>query len=194
MIANTDPPVPARPESYISVDIETAGPDPRTFSILSIGAVFVDIPELSFYIELKPVTSAVNEKALSISGLSMERLAIEGVDPAEAMARFADWVGQSLPEGHEPVFTAFNAAFDWMFIVDYFERFLGRNPFGHSALDVKAYYMGMAGVSWAATSMRYLSPRYLGGRHLSHNALGDARDQAELFRLIRAERDARQEA
>ena len=54
--------------------------------------------------------------------------------------------------------------------------------------------MGMAGVSWSATSMRYLSPRYLGGRQLSHNALGDARDQAELFRLIRAEREARQEA
>lgn len=176
------------------MDVETAGPDPRTFSMLSIGAVFVDIPELSFYVELKPVTTAVDEKALSISGLSMETLAAEGVEPAEAMRLFAEWVEASVPEGHVPVFTAFNAAFDWMFIQDYFQRFLGRNPFGHSALDVKAYYMGMAGASWAATSMRHLSPRYLGGRFLSHNALGDARDQAELFRLIRAERGARQEA
>lgn len=162
--------------------------------MLSIGAVFVDIPERSFYVELKPVTPAVNEAALAISGLSMESLAAEGVDPTDAMKQFADWVEESLPEGHVPVFTAFNAAFDWMFIEDYFQRYLGRNPFGHSALDVKAYYMGMAGVSWSATSMRYLSPRYLGGRQLSHNALGDARDQAELFRLIRAEREARQEA
>jgi hypothetical protein len=85
------------------------------------------------------------------------------------------------------VFLAFNAPFDWMFVEDYFRRFLGRNPFGYSALDMKAYYMGMAGVAWARTSMRYLSPRYLGGSHLSHNALGDARDQAELFRAMLAE-------
>jgi ribonuclease T len=64
---------------------------------------------------------------------------------------------------------------------------VGRNPFGHAALDVKAYYMGVSGETWARTSMRYLSPRYLGGRQLTHNALGDARDQAELFRALLAE-------
>jgi hypothetical protein len=68
-----------------------------------------------------------------------------------------------------------------MFVCDYFERFLSRNPFGHAALDIKSYYLGMAGGSWAQTSMRELAPRYLDGRALSHNALSDARDQAELF-------------
>jgi len=81
--------------------------------------------------------------------------------------------------------------FDWMFVDAYFQRYLKRNPFGHSALDIKAYYMGMAGVSWGETSMRFLSPLYLQGQHLSHNALGDARDQAELFRRIRAEAERR---
>lgn len=52
---------------------------------------------------------------------------------------------------------------------------------------MKAYYMGMAGGTWAGTSMRVLSPLYLAGRHLSHNALGDARDQADLFRQVQAE-------
>jgi hypothetical protein len=52
--------------------------------------------------------------------------------------------------------------------------------------------MGLAGVSWAETSMRFLSPRYLGGRYLSHNALSDARDQAELFGILLAEAGARQ--
>ena len=74
-----------------------------------------------------------------------------------------------------------------MFVDDYFQRYLGRNPFGHSALDMKAYYMGQAGETWARTSMRYLSPLYLSGRPLTHNALADARDQAELFRALRAE-------
>jgi len=155
--------------------------------MLSIGAVVVDSPEQTFYIELKPTTVAVNEKALAVSGLSMETLAETGTAPEEAMRSFADWVALVVPADHVPVFVAFNAGFDWMFVEDYFQRFLGRNPFGHSALDMKAYYMGKAGSSWAQTSMRFLSPRYLGGQPLSHNALGDARAQAELFRAIVAE-------
>lgn len=176
-----------RPEVYISVDIEAAGAHPREYAILSIGACRVDDPESSFYVELKPETDAVDEAALAVSGLSMAELARDGVEAGEAMRRFADWVDAVVPPGSVPIFVAFNAPFDWMFVEDAFQRHLGRNPFGHSALDVKAYYMGMAGATWAATSMRHLSPRYLGGRFLTHNALGDAKDQAEMFRKMMAE-------
>jgi hypothetical protein len=102
----------------------------------------------------------------------------------------SDWLTLHVPAGSSPILVAFNAAFDWMFLSDYYDRTGIPNPFGHAALDIKAYFMGMAGVSWAETSMRYLSPRYLGGRYLSHNALNDARDQAELFSLLRAEAGA----
>jgi hypothetical protein len=51
-------------------------------------------------------------------------------------------------------------------------------------LDIKAFYMGLAGVSWAQTSMEYLADRYLSGRALTHNALQDARDQGEIFGQI----------
>lgn len=178
---------PQRPETFVSVDIESAGPTPSVYSMLSIGACLVDAPEHGFYVELKPTTDAVVESAQAIGGLSLETLAREGVEPAEAMQRLEDWLKAEVPEGTVPVFVGFNAAFDWMFVADYFERFLGRNPFGHAALDIKSYFMGMAGVSWAQTSMRFLAPRYLHGRKLTHNALGDARDQAELFAAIRAE-------
>ena len=178
-------------ETYISVDIEASGPYPRGYSILSIGACLVDAPDSGFTVEFKPESDAADPRALAVSGLDMEELQRSGVDPAEAMRRFADWVEAVVPDGHVPGFVAFNAAFDWMFIEDAFQRHLGRNPFGHSALDVKAYYMGMTGETWARTSMQYLSPRYLGGRHLTHNALSDARDQAELFRALLAEAEDR---
>lgn len=174
-----------RPETFISVDVETAGPYPGEYSLLSIGACLVDDPEQAFYVELKPLSDNALEESLAVSGLSIERLSESGVAPAEAMRRFEEWVAHVTPEGHVPVLVAFNAVFDWMFVDAYFRRFLDRNPFGHSALDIKAYYMGMTGSDWAATSMRFLSPLYLSGRQLSHNALGDARDQAELFRRIR---------
>jgi hypothetical protein len=121
----------------------------------------------------------------------MEALSREGLTPVDAMRQFEDWVQLVTPKGNVPVFVAFNAVFDWMFVDDYFQRFLQRNPFGHAALDIKSFYLGHAGGAWGGTSMRFLSPLYLGGVHLSHNALGDARDQAMLFRSIKAEVDAR---
>jgi len=176
------------PEVFISVDVETAGPTPARYSLLSIGACLVDRPELGFYVELAPVTTEALGAALAVSGLSMEQLAVTGVPPAEAMAKFADWVGEVVPSGASAVFVGFNAVFDWMFVADYFERFHHRNPFGHAALDIKSYAMGTIGSTWAQTSMRHLAPAYLGGRVLSHNALADARDQAELFLAITKER------
>lgn len=77
-----------------------------------------------------------------------------------------------------------------MFVNDYFHRFLGRNPFGHTALDIKALYMGLTGATWAATSMQYVAARYLAGRNLTHHALSDAQDQAELLRRMLAEASA----
>ncbi|HRN29064.1 MAG TPA: 3'-5' exonuclease [Terrimesophilobacter sp.] len=183
-----------RPESWVSVDVETSGPSPSLHSILSIGAVLLDEPDREFYIELKPTTDAYTESAMVVSGLSHERLTETGVDPREAMERFEQWLKAAVPAGNVPVFAGFNAPFDWMFVADWFERFLGRNPFGHSAIDIKSYYLGFAAETWFETSMAKVSPLYLGGRDLSHNALEDAKDQAELFRHMIADSLARRRA
>jgi len=180
-----------RGETFISIDVETAGSVPSRFAWLSIGACLADTPTTTFYVELQPDREEVNAEALAISGLDPASLAVEGVEPAVAMQRFADWVADVVPEGNVPVFTAFNAPFDWMFVDDYFQRYLGRNPFGHSAFDIKSYAMAVADGTWAETSMRVLSPKYLTGRPLAHNALNDAQDQAELFRALRADAKAR---
>ena len=171
-------------EIFISVDIEAAGPYATRYSLLTIGACIVDAPEDAFYIELKPLSPDATPEALAVTGLSMAELTANGVEPAEAMLRFEQWTLSHVATGQRPVFVAFNASFDWMFVNEYFHRFLGRNPFGHSALDMKALYMGLSGASWSETSMRYVSARYLEDRQLTHHALNDARDQAELFRRM----------
>lgn len=174
-----------RPERFISVDIESAGPTPGGYAMLSIGACLVDEPSRGFYIELKPDRDAVVESALKVSGLSMDELREHGTEAGQAMREFAQWVRDVVPpQTHRAVFVAFNAVFDWMFVNEYFVRYDVENPFGHGGLDIKSYYVGMMGSTWEQTSMRHLSPKYLEGRPLSHNALGDARDQAELFRRI----------
>jgi ribonuclease T len=177
-----------QPECFISVDIETAGPVPAKYSILSIGACLVSDPHVTFYVELCPELTAATREALAVTGLRIDDLVRTGTPAKEAMVAFADWLGHAVPSGQRPVFTAFNAPFDWMFIADAFARHLGENPFGYSALDIKAFAMGSGNTTWAATSMDHLAVRHLGGRELTHNALADAQDQAELFRCLLAER------
>jgi DNA polymerase III epsilon subunit-like protein len=174
-------------KAYVSVDVETAGPNPSQYSLLSIGACMVCDPKRTFYVELQPVNDSFLPSALSVSGLSMEALARDGLAPAEAMAQFEVWAKGQVPEAQRPILVAFNAPFDWMFVNDYFHRYIGHNPFGHSAIDMKAFYMGMTGVPWEETSMRYLVNRYLDTRKLAHHALQDAVDQAGLFRNMLAE-------
>lgn len=178
-------------EVYISVDVETSGPVPGEYSLLSIGACLVFEPECAFYTELQPLSNRADPLAMEVSNLSLSQLAEHGLAPEDAMERFERWVLHQASSGQKPVFVGFNAAFDWMFISYYLHRFLGRNPFGHSALDIKSYYMGLKGTRWAETSMRYLANRYLDNEPLAHHALGDAQRQALLFSRLWAESKAR---
>jgi DNA polymerase III epsilon subunit-like protein len=171
-------------ETYISVDVESAGPNPSKYSLLSIGACTVIGERTTFYVELQPVNNHAVPEAIRISRLSFEELKESGLPAEEAMSCFADWISGVTPEGSRPVFVAFNAPFDWMFVNDYFHRYLGYNPFGHSALDIKSYYMALQGVRWDETRMPYVAARYTGDRHLTHHALQDAIDQAEIFRKM----------
>jgi DNA polymerase III epsilon subunit-like protein len=174
-------------ETYISVDVETAGPVSSTYSLLSIGACTLFEPRATFYIELQPVNENRIPQAMEIGGLGWDQLKERGIPPREAMEQFATWVAKVTPQGSQPIFLAFNAPFDWMFVANYFHRYLGSNPFGYKALDIKAYYMGRHGVPWAETGMRFVSPRYLNNQNLTHHALQDAIDQAEIFSKLLAE-------
>ncbi len=165
----------------ISVDVETAGPYPGRYSLLSIGACVVADPSLTFYVELQPLSPDVVPDALAVTGLDLERLTEEGLPPAEAMLDFAGWLQTVAPAGRPPVFVGFNAPFDWMFINDYFHRFLGYNPFGHNALDIKSFYAGRTGARWTETSLKHVAAHFGGPPSLTHNALADAIDQASLM-------------
>jgi len=171
-------------ETYVSVDVETAGPNPGEYALLSIGACLVSDPKNGFYVELKPTSPNATQEALAISRLSIERLMDDGLEPAEALTRFRTWLQTEVPDDRKPIFVAFNAPFDWMFVNTYFHRFLGYNPFGHAALDVKSYFMGMAGVRWSETTIHHVSTRYRQKDSLTHHALQDARDQAILFQMM----------
>lgn len=172
-----------KPKDYfISVDVETSGPVPAIYSLLSVGACAVENESLSFECLIKPISEAADPKALEISGFSLKDLQRRGVDPTEAMQRFSDWIHQVVGDDR-PVFVGLNAAFDWSFINYYFHRYLGSNPFGFAPLDIKALYMGTTGASWRECKSSDMSKVLKPKLAANHNALSDARAQAELFRL-----------
>ena len=174
-------------EIFVSVDVETAGPIPGEFSLLSIGACVVDDKSLTFACELKPLNRNADPMALKVSGLSLEALERTGLGPEETMKRFADWLKGLVCGDEVLVFVGFNAPFDWSFVNYYFHRFIGENPFGFSALDIKAYYMGATACQWADTRSSRMAAALQPRRQPNHTALHDAEYQAELFRLIRAQ-------
>src|SRR5512138_722148 len=88
-------------ECFISVDVETSGPAPSQYSLLAIGACTVAEPRLTFYAELKPVSSNFTQEALASCNLSMETLARDGLEPAEALLRFERWIAEVTPPGEK---------------------------------------------------------------------------------------------
>jgi len=175
-------------ETWISVDVETSGPTPAHGSLLAIGACLVDRPEEGIELLIRPDPALPwSDAAEAIHGLSRERLAREGLAPAEAMTLFAAWLERVVPAGSRPVFVGFNAPFDWMFVADAAWRHLGRNPFGISAVDLKALFLGRldGAARWAETTKEHVKRHYAIELPHTHGALDDAREQAEICRAIR---------
>lgn len=171
-------------ELYISVDVETSGPIPGEFSLLSIGACLAHQPETSIYLELQPDGRNADPEAVAVTGLNLEHLKQYGQSPLEAMTQFESWINSVTGVEQKVVFVGLNAPFDWSFINFYFHKYLGHNPFGFTALDMKAYFMGLTGSNWSATKSSHMVKVLCPSRRPNHNALDDARFQGELFSLM----------
>jgi DNA polymerase III epsilon subunit-like protein len=172
-------------ERFISVDVETSGPIPGDYSMLSLGACVVGDRDESFYVEIKPLNDNAIPDALKVSGFDMAKLAETGETPERTMAKLAAWVKTVAGDG-KPVFVGLNAGFDWSFVNWYFVHFTGGNPFGFAPLDIKSYYMGLIGCGWEDTKSSSMRPEFQPGKPGDHNALTDAKAQAEMFEKLRA--------
>jgi len=138
----------------------------------------------AFECELKPINENSIPEAMKVTGMSLDELTKTGLEPSEAMVRFADWIATVVSSKQHPVFVGLNAPFDWSFINYYFHKYHSENPFGFTALDIKAFYFGKFGGVWgdakSSAMSAHLKPKLTG----DHTALADARYQAELFRLM----------
>ena len=168
---------------YISVDIESTGPTPGHYSMYEIGGVILGTRE-TFFRKFELLQSArVDKTALIATNMSEEKLKRRRgvVSPKSGMQDFREWI-KALSGNQRPIFVANNAPFDWMFIAWYFEAYDIKNPFGHTALDMKAFYMGMTGSSWERSSLTQMAKHAgISFKTLPHQAVQDATIQGRVF-------------
>jgi DNA polymerase III epsilon subunit-like protein len=184
---------------FFSADIESDGPVPGPYSMLSFalvvagsfdGVTFVPPPSLddSFYAELRPISDTFDAEALAVSGLSREALLAHGREPSEAMRACSAWVRERA-KGRTPVLVGYPLGFDWSFLSYYFNQYGGGSPFGHSrGFDLKTAVALLLGVPVGAASRQKLPEGLRASRPNTHHALDDARAQAEILANLFAAR------
>ena len=80
------------------------------------------------------------------------------------------------------VVVAYPVAFDWSFLFWYFIRWCGDSPFGYSScLDIRTLYQAKARTVHDCSGKQSMPAWLLPSTPHTHNALDDAREQAELF-------------
>lgn len=169
---------------YVSVDVETSGPIVGLDSMLQIGACLVGNVEHKYGAMLLPISEHFDEEAMKIVDRPLSYFRENGTDPITVMREFGDWV-RAVGVGGKVVFVGFNAAFDWGFINWYFLRYADApNPFGYAPLDIKSYFAGLTGCSWESTRSSMIPERFKPSMRHTHDALDDAMEQGEMFRLM----------
>lgn len=178
---------------YFSADVETDGPIPGPYSMLSFALVFAGTfdgrkfcrpptYEKVFYAELKPISDEFEIEALEVNGLDREKLKANGRDPQIAMSEAHAWV-KAVAGPEKPVLVAYPLSFDWAWLYWYFMRFSGvGSPFGHSqCFDLKTAFAVKGHIPIGGAG-RSRIPELLRPKHAhTHHAIDDAVAQAEIF-------------
>ncbi len=189
-------PYDAREDVYFSADVETDGPIPGPFSMLSLALVYAgrfdgvrfQRPKSNdhvLYVELKPISDQFQQEALKVNGLDRERLCREGGSPDVVMTQVSRWVKQIAGAGR-PVLVAYPVSFDWTWLYWYFIRYSSEgSPFSYSqCFDLKTAFAVKAGIPIASAGRSKLLQRLRSAKLHTHNALDDAREQADIFANI----------
>lgn len=183
-------------ELYVSVDVETNGPCPGVHSMLSLGsAVFEpdnEKPIAMYSVNLECLSDAHTHPETDAfwknNPIAYANTRIDVKSPRVAMLEYANWL-DGLPKGKR-VFVGYPAAFDSLFVFWYLHKFVGRNPFGFQALDIKSYAMAVLKQPYGRTVKASMRRAWFDEtRKHTHVALDDAIEQGILF--IRMMRDHR---
>ena len=173
------------PDIYNSTDVETDGPIPGPHSMLSFGsAAYTADKQLvsTFSANLQTLPGATAHPktaewwATQPQAWAACRTNLEA--PEAAMQRYVAWIKTLTGK---PVFVAYPAGFDFLFVYWYLMRFVGESPFSHSALDMKSYAMAVLKTGYRDSTKKNMPRQWFDKMPHTHVALDDAIEQGALF-------------
>jgi hypothetical protein len=178
-------------EIYVSTDVETDGPIPGPHSMLSFGSAAYRADKtllgvFSANLDLLPGASG-DPKVMAWWGehpAAWAECRKEPQPPETALRSYYEWL-KALPG--QPVFVAYPATFDFMFIYWYLIRFVGESPFAHRGLDLRTYGMAMLKKGFYESGKRQFPHRWFDEHPHTHTAIEDAIEQGALFVNMLAE-------
>lgn len=172
-------------EIYISTDIETDGPIPGPYSMLSMGsAAYTSDKKIisTFSVNLETLEGAIahpkTEQWWATQPEAWAACRKNLQKPDVAMRAYVEWI--KTLKG-KPVFVAYPAGFDFLFVYWYLIRFVGESPFGHSALDIRSYAMAVLKREYQASGKYQMPKQWFDELPHTHEALEDAIEQGALF-------------
>ncbi len=175
----------SKPEIYVSTDIEMDGPIPGPYSMLSLGAAAFSADKNlldTFSVNLETLPGAsTHPDTMAWWETQPEAWAAARIDPqppVDAIKAFDEWV-RSLPG--RPVFVAYPAASDFLFIQWYLFTYIGESPFGYRALDMRSYAMAVLKQPFHESGKEHVPQEWLEPNPLTHVALDDAINQGRWF-------------
>ena len=180
-------------EVYVSTDVETDGPIPGPNSMLSFGSAAYRADKTlldTFTANLETLPEATADPGtMAWWQQHAEAYAATRTDletPETAMKRYVAWL-KCLPG--RPVFVAYPAGFDFLFVYWYLIRFAGESPFSFSALDIKTYAMAMLKTEYREAVKPNMPKRWFDPLPHTHKALDDALEQGAMFCNMLAENE-----
>lgn len=163
--------------SIFVIDVESDGPVPGIYSMVSIGAVKLDNNlDVTFYGETKPISDIWVPEALAVSKFSREQH-LNFEDPLVVFSKFNDWILQN--NVGKPTFISDNLAYDWSFTNYYFHVYLKNNPFGWSGRRIGDFYAGLTKNWFGSSDWK----KFKITKH-THNPVDDAKGNAEALLKI----------
>lgn len=172
---------------YISVDIESNGPIPGVYSMLSLGAAAYSLenntPISTFEINISPLKDAIEcPKTMEFwanNREAYEKITTGQVNPKIAMNMYLKWLKHLRSK---LVFVGYPASFDFMFSHWYLIKFTNEDPMGFQALDLKTMAMCLLNKQFRHTTKRNMPKEwFIGSPKHDHTPLNDAIGQGTMF-------------
>lgn len=127
--------------SWVVIDVESNGPCPGLFSMISFGAVLLtEELDQTFYGQTLPLNENYKEGIYSPLGVTWDEHC-KYQDPNVVMFEFTSWLNQVCKS--RPIMISDNPAWDFQWINYYFWLYNCENPFGHSARRIGDLYCGL---------------------------------------------------